>query len=93
MSQVVVGAVTCLSPCNGAGRTADPSDSLGDDSRRESLIGTTEVVRENPAVPKGTRVLFPLNPALRLRLRAGLRYALPSALGFREAYATAALAT
>jgi len=29
-------------------------------------------VSENCTVPKGTRIYFPLYPALRLRLRAGL---------------------
>ena len=40
-------------------------------------------VRENVCRPYGTRIYFPLYPALRLRLRAGLNYAAPMALDFR----------
>ncbi len=40
-------------------------------------------VRENLWRPYGTRVYFPLYPALRLRLRAGLSYAAPTALDLR----------
>jgi hypothetical protein len=37
---------------------------------------------ENCAVPEGTRIYFPLYPALRLRLRAGLNCTAPTALDF-----------
>jgi len=40
-------------------------------------------VRENVCRPYGTRIYFPLYPALRLRLRAGLDYSAPRALDIR----------
>src|SRR5664280_1887617 len=43
---------------------------------------------ENLCRPYGTRVRFPLYPALRLRLRAGLNYAAPTALDSRLAKST-----
>jgi hypothetical protein len=39
-------------------------------------------VCENVCRPYGTRIYFPLYPALRLRLRAGLDYSAPTALDF-----------
>src|SRR5664279_4827912 len=42
----------------------------------------------NCVVPEGTRIYFPLHPALRLRLRAGLNYFAPTALDFRPSSST-----
>jgi len=65
----------------------------GSISRNRSTVPTQEEFshkyfratawRENICRPYGTRVYFPLYPALRLRLRAGLNYAAPMALDFR----------
>src|SRR5664280_698788 len=42
----------------------------------------------NCVVPEGTRIYFPLHPALRPRLRAGLNYFAPTALDFRPSSST-----
>ena len=51
-------------------------------ARTHRLIMCRKSVCESCAVPKGTRIYFPLHPALRLRLRAGLNYTAPTALDF-----------
>jgi len=46
-------------------------------------------LRENLCRPYGSQFHFPLYPALRLRLRAGLSSSAPTALVFRASYSTA----
>src|ERR1017187_9837652 len=46
------------------------------------------IERSNLYRPYGTRIYFPLYPALRLRLRVGLNYFAPTALDFRPPYFT-----
>ena len=50
---------------------------------RKAGLSELKRVCENCAVPEGTRTNFPLYPALRLRLRAGLNYAASTALEFQ----------
>ena len=48
----------------------------------DHLLPGLKSVCENVCRPYGTRIYFPLYPALRLRLRAGLDYSAPTALDF-----------
>src|ERR1019366_5080661 len=50
--------------------------------RLDHLLPGLKSVCENVCRPYGTRIYFPLYPALRLRLRAGLDYSAPTALDF-----------
>jgi len=56
---------------------------------------TNRALNHNPngskggcVVPEGTQIYFPQYPALRLRLRAGLNWAAPTALDFQPASST-----
>jgi len=51
---------------------------------------TVEEAVTKPFRPYGTRIIFPLYPALRLRLRAGLRLSRACGTGFRGSCSTVA---
>src|SRR5208337_5102178 len=64
----------------------NPLKRVAGGSRLNQVKGRVDAALKSPlrncVVPPGLRSNFPLNPALRLRLRAGLRYSVPPALVF-----------
>ena len=59
------------------------------DLQKEQDNAALKRLLRNCAVPPGLGLNFPLNPALRLRLRAGLKYSVPTALGCHGFHTTA----